>query len=893
MNEDQPRFFDPETPVWETSRSDRSVDVATVAFVDGPDGAFDYIIPPQLRESLLPGARVLAPLGVKNRPVVAYCVGIETRRESDAYVEAPVARKASATTKPASKPASKPAAPSTPSLFDATPPATDPAAASKPASKPDAAQTSPNEAQERAPETKRVRLKELAGIVDKTPLLSPKALELGRWLAKRYLCPLGITLDGMLPAGVRDAVGSRWTSVCVLAPDAEARLKRLDAKTGKPAFDALSSKQQLVLNELRRAEEPPTPLELAKYAKCSTAPVLALKARGLIVMKKTKRSSKFYEDALASRKSDPRAVPLELNSDQRQALDAILDAIRNERNDVFLLHGVTGSGKTEVYIDAIEEVVSYGKQAIVLVPEISLTPQTVQRFCSRFHDVAILHSRLTELERKAEWEKIATGRAKVVVGARSAIFAPCPRLGLIVIDEEHETSFKQDVAPRYHARVVAKYRSEHERAPLILGSATPSLESWRAAQLGAYKLLKLPRRARDAVQPPIYAVDMRQSVAAGFTRGALCQRLCRDIEDALDADPTNQVVLLLNRRGYSTHIQCPSCGETLKCPDCDVALTHHINLQIALCHYCDYQIPAPKTCPYCGFAGIKYGGFGTQRLEQELCAHFPNAPILRMDSDTTQAKDAHERGFNAFRNGEYRILLGTQMIAKGLDFPNVVLVGIVNADVALHLPDYRASERVFDLVLQAAGRAGRGEKEGKVVVQTYYPDHPAIVAAINGDYEGFAANELATRRAMGYPPYMTALRFLARGPNENETAEFARTLADAMRRAIYDVNLARGYDLKNPPRVSDAEDAVVRDAQGRNAASLRAPRRPRPPLLSRVLGPAPAPFAKLRGAYRFHLQALGTPGDLLREAAEMVLGANLKKPRDVQWIVDVDPIDSL
>ena len=361
---------------------------------------------------------------------------------------------------------------------------------------------------------------------------------------------------------------------------------------------------------------------------------------------------------------------------------------------------------------------------------------------------------------------------------------------------------------------------------------------------------------------------------------------------ALEDDPTNQIILLLNRRGYSTHIQCPSCGETLKCPNCDVALTHHITQQIAICHYCDYQIPAPKECPYCGFAGIKYGGFGTQKLEQEFSARFPNAPILRMDSDTTQAKDAHERALEAFRRGDYRVLLGTQMIAKGLDFPNVVLVGIVNADAALYLPDFRAPERVFNLILQAAGRAGRGDKEGKVVVQSYCPDHPAIVAAIQGDYVGFAEAELASRRTLGYPPFLSAVRFVIRGPDEEETREFSFELAKAFKRAVYDVNLEKGYDQNNPP--APVEEEVTRDASGRSFVSLRGPRRPRPPLLVRALGPAPAPFAKLRGAYRYHLQTMGAPGDLLREAARRVIEArDLKRPRDVQWIVDVDPLDTL
>ncbi len=861
-NEKQTGFFDPDLPVWENYDPNAETLVATVVFPDGPDGEFDYKTPERLREQIAVGMRVLAPLGARNRAVIAYCVALNKRPLDKPQPHAKVVTKKDA---------------SGPTLFQLDEP------------------QDADESQETVvdPNTRKsFRIKEIIKLVDRAPLLSPKALEMARWLSKRYLCPLGQTLDGVIPACVRDEIGARTTSVCTLVNDLDKRLTRRVNEKGETLYDQLTPKQRYCLDELRRAAEPPTTNELARMAKCSNAPILALKNLGLVVMKRARRTSKFYDELANARKSTERAVPHELNTDQRNALDAILDAIRNVRSDVFLLHGATGSGKTEVYIDAIEEVVSYGKQAIVLVPEISLTPQTVQRFRARLGEVAVLHSRLTELERKAEWDKIANGRAQVVVGARSAIFAPCKNLGLIVIDEEHETSFKQDVAPRYHARVVARYRAEKEKAPLVLGSATPSLESWRNAQLGGYKLLSLPRRVRDLPQPPVYAVDMRDRGAEGFTRGALCQRLCRDIEQALEDDPTNQIILLLNRRGYSTHIQCPSCGETLKCPNCDVALTHHITQQIAICHYCDYQIPAPKECPYCGFAGIKYGGFGTQKLEQEFSARFPNAPILRMDSDTTQAKDAHERALEAFRRGDYRVLLGTQMIAKGLDFPNVVLVGIVNADAALYLPDFRAPERVFNLILQAAGRAGRGDKEGKVVVQSYCPDHPAIVAAIQGDYVGFAEAELASRRTLGYPPFLSAVRFVIRGPDEEETREFSFELAKAFKRAVYDVNLEKGYDQNNPP--APVEEEVTRDASGRSFVSLRGPRRPRPPLLVRALGPAPAPFAKLRGAYRYHLQTMGAPGDLLREAARRVIEArDLKRPRDVQWIVDVDPLDTL
>lgn len=881
---ESPSFFDPTYPVWESYDPKRELLVARVAFVDGPDGVFDYKIPERLAERVVPGVRVLVPLGAKNRSVTAYCLEVKQEEESpqEACEPQPRVKKSAPSKKPA---------PAAPSLFAELEPIPD--------ADPDASEScAPADSDSSsAPRPKRFRLKEITDAVDAKPLLTSKGIELALWIAKRWLAPIGATLDCVVPAGVRDTIGSRLTTVYVPAPDLDKLLKRVDSEKQRTAYDLLTPKQRYVLDELRKMDEPPTLSELARAAKCSNAPITALKNLGLLRVKRVRRVSGFYTELVEAEKKEAPTKPHVLNEEQQAALDQILESIRQEENPTFLLHGATGSGKTEVYIRAIEEIVSYGKQAIVLVPEISLTPQTVQRFRSRLGSVAVLHSRLTDLERKAEWEKIASGKAQVVVGARSAIFAPVPRLGLIVIDEEHETSFKQDVAPRYHARVVARRRAETENVPLILGSATPSLESWRNVQLKNYRLLTLAHRVRNLPQPPVYVVDMRTRTASGFTTGAICRQLRREIETALEADPTNQIVLLLNRRGYSTHMQCPACGETLKCPDCDVALTHHITQQIAICHYCDYQIPAPKTCPYCGFQGVKYGGFGTQKLEQEFCVSFPNAPILRMDSDTTQAKDAHEKGLSAFRRGEYRVLLGTQMIAKGLDFPNVVLVGIVNADVALHLPDYRAAERTFNLILQASGRAGRGDKEGKVVVQSYYPDHPAIVAAMKGDYIGFANEELKARRTLGYPPFSSAVRFVVRGPVESETAEFARELAAALKESIREVNLAHGFDPSAPEnqRRSEPEQSLdaARDASGRNFASLRPPKRPRPPLLARIVGPAPAPFAKLRGNFRYHLQLFGSPGTLLREAAENTLKSKLRPPKDVQWIVDVDPLDSL
>ncbi|MEM9943291.1 MAG: primosomal protein N', partial [Planctomycetota bacterium] len=362
-------------------------------------------------------------------------------------------------------------------------------------------------------------------------------------------------------------------------------------------------------------------------------------------------------------------------------------------NRTFLMHGITGSGKTEVYIRAIQRVVEFGRQAIVLVPEISLTPQTRQRFRARFDRVAVLHSHLTSAQRAWHWNEIASGNVQVIIGARSAIFAPAPNLGLIVLDEEHDGSFKQDNAPRYHARDVAQSRAQSESIPLVLGSATPSLESWQRAKSGAYETLSLRNRVLDLPLPDVATIDMRIDFSGRKRFGPISQKLRQEITSALKTG--GQVILLLNRRGFSTRIQCPACGHVETCPDCSIPMTHHKEGNKIVCHYCDYQSPQPDRCSQCRNTSIRFSGLGTQKLESHVKAMFPDVPLMRMDTDTMKKPGSHEKALATFRNGETKILLGTQMIAKGLDFPNVTLVGVINADTALHLPDFRAAERTF------------------------------------------------------------------------------------------------------------------------------------------------------------------------------------------------------
>ncbi|MBO7723012.1 MAG: primosomal protein N' [Thermoguttaceae bacterium] len=701
---------------------------------------------------------------------------------------------------------------------------------------------------------KAIRYKQITALLDAAPLLSAKQLEMAEWIAHRYLAPLGTVLEAILPTAVRSGAGTRLTTVWRLAPKLEEYVRALaDKPAEKPKGDdlQLTSKQRSILLAALGAPEGLTLEELARAAKCSLAPIQTLRGKGMLVSSRVRRRSAIFDAAQAE---VPRRAPHRLNPDQRKALDRICQAIRGGESPTFLLHGVTGSGKTEVYIRAIDEVIRAGRQAIVLVPEISLTPQTVRRFRERFDSIAVLHSHLTDAERHVEWSRIASGEVQVVVGARSAVFAPLTRLGLIVIDEEHENSFKQETAPRYHAREVARFRSRQEKIPLILGSATPAMESWYRQQTGEYELLSLPRRVNDLPLPHVELIDMR---AVPEKRGyaAIHPKLYYAIREAIDSG--GQAILLLNRRGYSTQIQCPSCGEAVTCPNCEVALTHHRTEQLALCHYCDYQIPVPNRCPKCGAKNFNFTGYGTQRLEDELARRFAGVPILRMDTDTMVGHMAHERALGAFREGRYKILLGTQMIAKGLDFPNVTLVGVINADTALYHADFRAAERTFHLITQVAGRTGRGERGGRVIVQTFTPDHRAIRAASRHDYARFVAEEFPERRKFCYPPYGEMVRLVVRGPNEDQTEEFAQSLADELRRVLENYRAAK----------SD--------------------------FTYRLLGPAQAPFAKLRGNFRFHIHLHSPDGELLRQGVEEASAAKLKVPAEVQWIVDVDPIDTL
>jgi len=474
-----------------------------------------------------------------------------------------------------------------------------------------------------------------------------------------------------------------------------------------------------------------------------------------------------------------RTQALQLTDEQQVALQAITTAMDQQMAQTFLLHGVTGSGKTEVYLQAIQKVLEEGKEAIMLVPEISLTPQMTERFRSRFGEmVAVMHSGLSVGEKYDEWRKIQQGKVKVVVGARSAIFAPFTNIGLIILDEEHESTYKQEDSPRYHARDVAIWRSEFYKCPIILGSATPALESFARAKKGVYKLLSLKHRALHQALPTVFIADMREELRQG-NRSMFSQSLIEAIR--LRLEKKEQMVLFLNRRGYSSFVLCRDCGTVVQCPNCDISLTYHRTTEKLKCHYCGYEEHVPQICPQCQSDHIRYFGTGTQKVEEELYKLFPEARVLRMDVDTTKHKGAHEEILETFGAGQADILLGTQMIAKGLDFPNITLVGVLSADTSLHLPDYRAAERTFQLLTQVSGRAGRHDKLGEVIIQTYTPEHYAIELAKTQEYEPFYEREMFLRRRSNYPPYYFVALIQLSHEDVMMAAEYAGRVADWLR----------------------------------------------------------------------------------------------------------------
>lgn len=642
-------------------------------------------------------------------------------------------------------------------------------------------------------------LREIEEVMDHTPILTEELIHLSEWMQKEYLCFRISALQVMLPAVFKasykkevwilnhDRLPSEWEAISEgkdvfpfekitengisnyqvskllddnlidikYVVERKNKVKKETYVTKNKALEFLieeydqmkqAKKQKEILNYFIEHDDEILLKSLTKRFNTTKSPVDALVSKGLLKYIRKEVYRKPFEEQFNEAKD-----PLPLTDNQQQVVTPVIDAINEQSDRTFLLHGVTGSGKTEVYLQSIQHVIKEGKEAIVLVPEIALTPQMVSRFKARFGDaVAVMHSGLSIGEKYDEWRKIQRKEVKVVVGARSAVFAPFENLGIIIIDEEHETTYKQEDYPKYHAREVAKFRAKLHKCPVILGSATPTLESYARALKGNYQLLELTERIHAKPMPEVDIVDMRDELMQG-NRSMFSELLTDKINDRLEKK--EQIILLLNRRGHSTFVMCRECGETISCAHCDISMTYHKNNHLLKCHYCSSEKRMPEACPECQSDAIRFFGVGTQKVEEALNIHFPDANIIRMDVDTTSRKGAHERLLKKFENHEADILLGTQMIAKGLDFKNVTLVGVLAADGMLHLPDFRSAEKSFQLLTQVSGRAGRHELKGEVVVQTYTPDHYTVQYASDHDYKSFFNREMRLRKQFGYPPY--------------------------------------------------------------------------------------------------------------------------------------------
>lgn len=590
-------------------------------------------------------------------------------------------------------------------------------------------------------ELENTNVKEIKENLDIIPSLTNEMINLGLWISEYYTAHLFRALKMLLPAALKtDKVNRKKATYVKLLLSTEQLLVEI------PTLSKQAIKQKQVLEYFleteKTEEELPTILDVLQVNRSS---IQALSSKGYLqLIEKEIDRDPYKERQFLDKK-------ITLNTEQQSALARIVKGIDENDTKPFLIHGVTGSGKTEIYLNAIEYVLSKGQEAIMLVPEISLTPQMVERFKGRFGNlVAVLHSRLSQGEKLDEWRKIQRGEAKIAIGARSAVFAPFQKLGLIIIDEEHESSYKQEEHPKYHTREIAKWRAEYNNATLILGSATPSLESYYNAINKQYYLIEMPNRVMGRSMPAVHIVDMREELNKG-NRSMFSSEMQALIKDRLEKN--EQIVLFLNRRGYSTFVMCRSCGYVMNCSHCEISLTYHHTDRNLRCHYCGHSESEPSVCPECGSKHIRYFGTGTQKVEEELANRFPGVRVIRMDVDTTSTKGAHEKLLNSFRKQEADILLGTQMIAKGLDFPKVTLVGVIAADTSLKLPDFRAAERTFQLLTQVSGRAGRHQLAGDVVIQTYSPEHYSVDFASRHDYKSFFSKELEQRHLLQYPPY--------------------------------------------------------------------------------------------------------------------------------------------
>ncbi len=696
------------------------------------------------------------------------------------------------------------------------------------------------------PRSHSVKYKYFNKIIEPEPIITSSLMKLSEFVANYYCSSRGKTLRCFLPASVRkrpasaalvhvvrpakslEEIHEQSVKILKRAPRHASVLKHLSEFYST----TIDKKCVLRLSELSaRADVQPNVIRL-------------LETRGWLEISLEKIDTEVDGTFI------PSGAP-KLNNKQAEAINSILES--RDKFNTFLLYGITGSGKTEVYLQVIHDAVKRGKGAIVLVPEIALTPQTVERFRSRFgEDVAVLHSNLADLERFKQWWNIRDGKARIVVGARSAIFAPVKDLGVIVVDEEHERTYKQtDEQPRYNARDLAVVRGKFESCPVILGSATPSLESYYNVKVGKYKMLELPERVVAKSLPKLSLVDLQKEAKIAPMLGVISKKMRDALQECLDKK--EQALLFLNRRGYCPIVICPSCSYVKPCEQCSVSLTYHKEKEQLACHLCGHteRYMPPYKCPECG-GKLNVSGFGTQRIEKNINYIFPDAKIARMDRDTTTKRGSHERFLSAFARGEIDFLLGTQMIAKGLDFPNVTLVGVINADTSLHIPDFRATETTFQLITQVAGRAGRGDKPGKVIVQSFQPDHPAIICAVESKWHDYADQELKQRKELSYPPYTHLVNLILKGKEEDKVQLAAHELA--MR-------------IERKSKFVYASDKIF----------------------ALLLGPAPAPLARAHGSYRWQLTIKVTSVvKALEKIIKPVVGNY--KPRGVQVITDVDPM---
>ncbi|HEY6873346.1 MAG TPA: primosomal protein N' [Geobacteraceae bacterium] len=689
-------------------------------------------------------------------------------------------------------------------------------------------------------------VKEIVAVLDPEPLFTPRELEFLRWTASYYLHPLGEVIKSALPAGInvtsRKQAGQNPDGTAaaeVLTGGRRVKTELFYRAADPPPEGTLREKPARVVAFLRSRGETPAS-QLRREFEADSGLLRRLTEKGYVAV--TERE--VYRDPF--REEVFRAdTPPELNGSQAAALGRLTGALDGRAFAPFLLHGVTGSGKTEVYLRAIAHVLDQGRTALVLVPEIALTPQLVRRFKSRFTcGIAVLHSGLSDGERYDEWRRIRRGEVAIVIGARSAIFAPLERIGVIVVDEEHEASYKQSEGFRYNARDLALVRGKMEKACVILGSATPLVTSFHAAREGRLGYLELPHRVRDLPMPEVVLLD---------SRGKKNETFLPELTAAIGANLAagGQSLLFLNRRGFATYLVCNDCGHVLRCPNCAITLTYHQRRGRHVCHYCDYAIPAPSVCPECASPEITLLGRGTERVEEEVRALFPEARVARMDRDTTSGRGGHARVLKGVEEGTVDILVGTQMIAKGHDFPGVTLVGVISADASLNLPDFRAAERTFQLVSQVMGRAGRGDAPGRVLIQTLNPDHYAVSRAAAHDFAGFYGEELTSRRETGYPPFSHLALIILSGNAVEGVEQGGEAVADLLR------------ELKKELRVR-----------------------------VELLGPVAPPLGKIRGRFRRQilLKSAGRT-DLHRLLA--AFRGSVKLPTTVRMAIDVDPVDML